>query len=85
MRNQLVSWAATYSTNTTDEPPCPQDRDPSNPAAADISLRPHGHSNTNTATIIPGHAAVQLVEAMRYKLEGHGFDSGWCHWNFSLT
>jgi len=20
-----------------------------------------------------------------YKLEGHGFDSQWCHWNFSLT
>ena len=27
----------------------------------------------------------QLVEALRYKSEGHGFDSLWCHWNFSLT
>jgi hypothetical protein len=27
----------------------------------------------------------QLVEAMRYKLEGHTFDSKWCLWNFSLT
>jgi hypothetical protein len=27
----------------------------------------------------------QLVEALHYKLEGHGFDSRWCHWNFSLT
>jgi len=27
----------------------------------------------------------QLVEALRYKLEGRGFDSRWCHWNFSLT
>jgi len=27
----------------------------------------------------------QLVEAMRYKPEGRGFDSRWCHWNFSLT
>jgi hypothetical protein len=27
----------------------------------------------------------QLVEALRYKSEGHGFDSRWCHWNFSLT
>jgi hypothetical protein len=26
----------------------------------------------------------QLVEALRYKPEGRGFDSGWCHWNFSL-
>jgi len=28
---------------------------------------------------------LQLVEALRYKSEGHGFDSRWCHWNFSLT
>jgi hypothetical protein len=27
----------------------------------------------------------QLVEALRYKPEGHVFDSQWCHWNFSLT
>jgi hypothetical protein len=27
----------------------------------------------------------QLVEAPRYKSEGRGFDSRWCHWNFSLT
>ena len=27
----------------------------------------------------------QLVEALRYKSEGCGFDSLWCHWNFSLT
>ena len=26
----------------------------------------------------------QLVEALRYKPEGRGFDSRWCHWNFSL-
>jgi len=24
----------------------------------------------------------QLVEAQRYKHEGRGFDSQWCHWNF---
>jgi len=23
--------------------------------------------------------------ALRYKPEGRGFDSRWCHWNFSLT
>jgi hypothetical protein len=28
---------------------------------------------------------VQLVEAPCYKPEGRGFDSWWCHWNFSLT
>jgi hypothetical protein len=27
----------------------------------------------------------QLVEALRYKSEGHGFFSQWCHWNLSLT
>jgi len=27
----------------------------------------------------------QLVEALRYKPEGRGFDSRWCHRNFSLT
>jgi len=26
-----------------------------------------------------------LVEALRYKPEGRGFDSRWGHWNFSLT
>jgi len=31
-----------------------------------------------------GHAVAQLVSALRYKLEGRGFDY-WCHWNFSLT
>ena len=32
-----------------------------------------------------GTAVAQLVEALRYKSEGHGLDSRWCHWNFSLT
>ena len=32
-----------------------------------------------------GHAVAQLVEALRYKSEGRGFDSQWCDWNFSLT
>jgi hypothetical protein len=27
----------------------------------------------------------QLVEALRYKPEGRGFDFRLCHWNFSLT
>jgi hypothetical protein len=29
-----------------------------------------------------GHAVAQLVEELCYKLEGGGFDSRWCHWNF---
>jgi hypothetical protein len=35
--------------------------------------------------IIMGHAVPQLVEALRYKPEGRGFDSRWFYWNFSLT
>jgi hypothetical protein len=31
------------------------------------------------------HTVAQLVEALRYKSERRGFDSGWCDWNFSLT
>jgi hypothetical protein len=31
------------------------------------------------------YAVAQLVEALRYKPERRGFDSRWCHWNFSLT
>jgi hypothetical protein len=26
----------------------------------------------------------QLVEALRYKPDGRGIDSRWCHWNFSM-
>jgi hypothetical protein len=32
-----------------------------------------------------GYAVAELVEALRYKPEGLGFDSRWFHWNFSLT
>ena len=32
-----------------------------------------------------GHVVAQLVEALCYKLKGRGFDSHWCHWNFSLA
>jgi hypothetical protein len=30
-------------------------------------------------------AVAQLVEALRYKPEGRGFDSRWCQWNVSLA
>jgi len=36
--------------------------------------------------ILRGNAVAQLVEALRYKPEGRGFDSLWSHWIFfSLT
>jgi hypothetical protein len=28
---------------------------------------------------------MMYLEALRYKPEGRGFDSRWCHWNFSLS
>ena len=31
------------------------------------------------------HPVAQLVEALRHKPEGRGFDSRSCQWNFSLT
>jgi hypothetical protein len=36
------------------------------------------------ANNVQGRAVAQLVEAGRFKPEGRGFDSRWCHWNFSL-
>jgi hypothetical protein len=33
----------------------------------------------------PFYAVAQLVEVLRYKPEGRGFDSQWCHWNFLLA
>ena len=38
-----------------------------------------------TYIYLRGYAVVQLVEALRYKPEGRGFDSRWCHLNISLT
>jgi len=31
------------------------------------------------------HAVAHLVEKLRYKPEGRGLDSRWCHWKFLLT
>jgi hypothetical protein len=42
-------------------------------------------NSSNQAVVHTGHMVVKLVEALHYKPEGHGFDSRWCQWNFSLT
>jgi hypothetical protein len=34
--------------------------------------------------VLQGKAVVQLVDSLRYKLEGRGFDFRWGYWNFSL-
>jgi hypothetical protein len=31
------------------------------------------------------YLVAQLVEALLYKPEGSGYNSRWCHWNFTLT
>jgi hypothetical protein len=41
--------------------------------------------NIITSLRIMGYPVAHLVGALRYKPEGRGFDSRWCHWNFSLT
>jgi len=38
-----------------------------------------------SAISFPPTPVAQLVEALHYKPQGCGFDSRWCHWNFSLT
>jgi hypothetical protein len=43
------------------------------------------HDILVTCLIYLGYAVAQLVEALRYNLEGRGFDSRWSHWNFSVT
>jgi hypothetical protein len=39
--------------------------------------------STGTEVFV-GYAVAQLVEALRYKPEGRGFDYRWGHWNFSV-
>jgi len=41
--------------------------------------------NSFVYVIMYGYAMAQLVEVLRYKLEGCEFDSRWGHWDFSLT
>jgi hypothetical protein len=51
------------------------------------------HMNSNLAHIFIDFYHYWMIEArggvvvktLRYKLAGHGFNSRWCHWNFSVT
>jgi hypothetical protein len=47
-----------------------------------IGLQPLGLSLG--PAVVVGNAVAQLVEALRYKPEGRGFDSRWCHWIFFI-
>ena len=44
-------------------------------------IRDPRHAFSVHATSQMGHAVAKLVEAHRYKSEGPGFDSWWCHWH----
>jgi hypothetical protein len=58
-------------------------------ASWDMTLDPE---NEGTAVLrkrlkllVEPHSGGVVVKALRYKPAGHGFDSRWCHWNFSVT
>jgi len=42
-----------------------------------VSLKIQATSSLSTLLV------AQLVEALRYKSEGRGFHSRWCHWNLT--
>ena len=35
--------------------------------------------------LVEGDRSGTVVKVLGYRSEGRGFDSRWCHWNFSLT
>jgi hypothetical protein len=43
------------------------------------------HLDTSPIFSVTGERGGAVVEVLRYKPEGRGIDSRWCHWNFSLT
>jgi hypothetical protein len=51
--------------------------------AINTFLKPFTYSSI-IVYLLAEHAVAQLVEALRYKSEGRGFDSRWSLRNFSL-
>jgi hypothetical protein len=45
----------------------------------------NNNNNNNTVSTVLGARGGIVVKALRYKPAGRGFDSRWCHWNFSVT
>jgi len=60
-----------------------------NKQAVKYNIRMYDHSTlpVHSAIIAPSFSRLgtRFVDALRYKPEGRGIDSRWCHWNFSLT
>jgi len=57
---------------------------PERPSDRPSGCRLKCHDYYSVNMYVKGHAVAQLVEALRYKPEGRGFDSRWCHWNFFI-
>ena len=51
----------------------------------DIYSLPGTNFEERNNTLNTKHAVAQLVEALRYKPKGRGFDFLWFHCNFSFT
>ena len=61
-----------------------------------VGLRTYQHTCTARLLLVRNHSNIgvvlymnyvvaQLIQALRYKPEGRGFDFRWCNWTFSLT
>jgi hypothetical protein len=42
-------------------------------------------TETSAYSLRIGARSSVVGKALRYKTAGRGFDSRWCHWNFSVT
>ena len=50
-----------------------------------LFLHPPSSSQLSDSTVEREARGGVVVKALRYKPAGRGFDSRWCHWNFSVT
>jgi hypothetical protein len=59
----------------------------SSPSCSSATLKTIPGTSTllSSVQVSATYAVAQLVGSLRYRPEGRGFDSRWCHWNFSLT
>jgi len=51
-------------------------------SALGLKIPPPDPASSTLSPLTAGYAVAQLVEALRYKSEGRGFDSRWCRWIF---
>jgi hypothetical protein len=49
-----------------------------------VSLGDEAPCSYSSYIMFGAHSGV-VVKALRYEVAGHGFDSRWRHWNFSVT